>query len=284
MLSIRLIRRRIRAARNISQITRAMQMVAASKLRRAQEKAVGGKPYAQKIYETVSELISKIKTVEDFPILRQKTKGVKILVVLVSTNKGLCGGLNTNLFRSVNSWFPLEQPTDFITFGRKAELLILRTGRNLIADFSSAPFLESVGAAVNIIVSGFSKEEYREVYLAYNDFVSILKQSPTKKMILPIGVLKLEGTGADLTDYLIEPKVVDVLRALLPYYLEVQVRAAILEATASEHAARTIAMKAATDNAHQLMEELTLAYNKARQQQITYEIADIVTAREAMVS
>jgi len=281
MANIRLIKRRIRVAANISQITKAMEMVAASKMKKAQEAALASKPYAEKISQVVSGLAGKVKIdVEEFPLFWQNLSSSKVLVVLISTNKGLCGGLNSNLFRYLKNWLPKAEEADFITLGKKGKLFILRTGRKLIADFSENPFLENVGAIINLVVSEYLKKEYREVWLVYNNFISILNQVPVRERILPIGALETRET--DLTDILIEPDVKSLLNALLPYYLELKVRKAIQEAIASEHSARMMAMKAAYDNALELISALTLEYNKMRQQLITYEIADIVTAREAI--
>lgn len=284
MANIRLIKRRIRSARNISQITRAMEMVAASRMKKAQEKAVNGKPYAQKIYEITDKLAKRTKADKEIsPLLKQERKEGKNLVIVISTNKGLCGGLNTNLFRSLKNWFPETENTDYLTLGKKGEAFIVRSGRNLVADFSETVFLESVGAVADLAISGFVEGKYRQVYLTFNNFFSILKQIPTKQVILPIGSLETEGSPTnDEADSIIEPNIRSFFDSLLPYYLEVQIRAAIMEAEASEYSARMMAMKAATDNAKELMSFLSLEYNKIRQQLITYEIADIVTAREAM--
>jgi len=283
MAKIRQIKRRIKAAKNISQITRAMEMVAASKMKKSQKTALSAKPYGQKIQELTNFFLSKIKIKEEkYPLLLKNEKGERILVVLISTNKGLCGGLNTVLFRAVNQWFSDIQNIDFVTFGLKGRNFVLRSKRNLIADFSGGKFLENIGALTDLIVSGYAKErKYRQVFLVYNNFVSVLKQEPTKDLLLPIGEIIFEEEVKEI-DFLIEPNLEEVLNSLLPHYLEVLIRRAIIEAEASEYSARMMAMKAATDNAKGLIEDLTLQYNKERQQVITYEIADIITAREAI--
>jgi len=283
MAKIRQIKRRIKAAKNISQITRAMEMVAASKMKKSQKTALSAKPYGQKIQELTNFFLSKIKIKEEkYPLLLKNEKGERILVVLISTNKGLCGGLNTVLFRAVNQWFPDIQNTDFVTFGLKGRNFVLRSKRNLIADFSGGKFLENIGALTDLIVSGYAKErKYRQVFLVYNNFVSVLKQEPNKDLLLPIGEIIFEEEVKEI-DFLIEPSLEEVLNSLLPHYLEVLIRRAIIEAEASEYSARMMAMKAATDNARGLIEDLTLQYNKERQQVITYEIADIITAKEAI--
>lgn len=284
MASIRLIRRRIKSTKNIAQITRAMEMVAASKMKKAQEAALSGKAYADKIYEATRELVKRTEK-KAHPLLSLGNPSGKILVVVVSTTKGLCGGLNTNLFRELIQWFPKETKTDFITIGKKGESFVAGSGRTLIADFSQTqPFYESVAAVTDLIVNGFLDGTYREVYVLFNSFINAMKQLPTKKLLLPLTVMpqeeKLEN-AQEFAQFLIEPDMDDVLENLLPHYLENQLRAAINEGEASEHSARMIAMKNATEAAMDFIEALTMLYNKARQEKITYEIADMVTARMA---
>lgn len=285
MANIRQIKRRIKSADNISQITRAMEMVAASKMKKAQDQAIAGKPYAEKIYQAVQELGMHTEKKLHSLLGTGNPKG-KLLVVIISTNKGLCGGLNTNLFRSIHTWWDKENNADFITLGKKGENFIARLRKNLIADFSSkTPFAGNIPTVAKILVEGFINGTYKEVYLVYNTFLSALKQLPTKKMILPITEFEKAETGqsaANFSEFVIEPSIEAVLDSLLPHYLENQIRAAVYEAEASEHSARMIAMKNATDAASDFKAELTLLYNKARQEKITYEIADLVTARLAV--
>jgi len=276
---------------NISKITRGMQMVAASKMRKAQQEAMAGKVYAQKILKAVGELCAKTDP-KLHPLLRQGDKRGKILVILISTNKGLCGGLNTNLFKAVHHWFFQKEENSsssivFITMGRKGREFVIKTGRQLIADFSrNYPFIQDVPALTSLIVDGFLKGEYRQVFLVFNEFISVFKQRPLKKPLLPLTTLEFLLTAEEKLpiwgDFLIEPSPVAVLNSLLPHYLEIEMRSAILEAEAGEHSARMMAMKNATDNAVSLSAELSLEYNKARQETITNEIADITRAREVM--
>ncbi|TSC54237.1 MAG: F-type H+-transporting ATPase subunit gamma [Microgenomates group bacterium LiPW_16] len=279
-MNIRFIRRRIKSAQNIAQITQAMEMVAASKMKRAQEKALMGKPYCQKIYQVVAELAAK--TDPTLHPLLTSPLGKGVLVVLISTNKGLCGGLNTELFWASLNWFPSQIPTDFITLGKKGALFVARIGRNLIADFSEkVPFSENVGAIASLATEEFLKGKYKEVNLVYNDFISVLRWQPEKKTILPLKLPPLEEREF-FAEFLMEPSYDFIFEALLPHYLEVQIRASILSAEAAEHVARMLAMRNATDNALELVRDLTLEYNKTRQQGITAEIADIVTAKRAV--
>ena len=284
MANIRLIKRRIKSADNISQITKAMEMVAASKMKKAQEKALQGKPYAQKIYQAVLELSSHIDK-KQHPLLAKGNPSGKLLILIISTNKGLCGGLNTNLFRAANRWWGSEKNIDFVSVGNKGKNFISRSRKNLVADFSQhASFHEIVPAITAVLVTGFLKGTYKEVYLVYNTFLSALKQIPTKKLLIPIESIQTENDAPreNFAEFVIEPGVYDVLSNLLPHYIENQIRSAIFEAEACEHSARMMAMKNATDAASDLTEELTLLYNKARQEKITYEIADLVTARLAV--
>lgn len=291
MASLKIIRRRIKSAQNIAQITRAMEMVAASKMKKAQEKALMGRAYADKIYDATRELAGKTeKTMH--PLLSEGNPKGKKLIIVISTTKGLCGGLNTNLFREINVWFPKNSNHDYISVGKKGENYIIRSGRKLAADFSDkVTFSENVAPLTQLFVDGFIKGIYSEVYLTYNAFINVLKQTPTKRMILPI--VKLEEYPApqhkeskyiSFSNFTIEPSVEEVLDNLIPHYLENQLRSSILEAEASEHSARMIAMRNATDAALDLMEGLTLVMNKVRQEKITYEIADTVTARMAIES
>lgn len=277
MAGVRLIRQRIKSAKNIAQITRAMQMVAASKMRKTQQEAISGKPYAEKIYQVVAEL-TKITDSKYHQLLTKKRLVGKNLIILISSNRGLCGSLNTNLFRKCLIWFPVKTDCDFVTLGSKGAKFVLTAQYSLVADFSqNQPFIKYVSAVVDLIIKKFLDETYKQVIVVYNSFVSALNIFPEKRLILPMSEIVFddkEVTGLP-TEFLIEPNPKDLLDSLLPHYLETLVRNAIIQAEASEHSARMLAMKNATDNALSLQEELTLVYNKLRQEQITYEIADI---------
>ena len=284
MANIRSNKRRIKSVQNISQITKAMEMVAASKMKKAQDIALMGKPYADRIYELTKEFAGKVD-ISLHPLLSSGNPEGKILLIVISSNKGLCGSLNTNLFRKIYNFIGTNRNFDCVSIGRKAASFLIKSKNNLIADFSDKQkFIDSVPAVTKIIVEGFINSKYKGVYIGYSNFINVLKQEPSIKMILPISSLGEEvhvsGSIAK-KDIIIEPNFDEVLEFLLPHYLENQLRSAIHEGEASEHSARMIAMKNATDAALDFMESLTLIYNKARQEKITYEIADIVTARAA---
>lgn len=286
MSSIRIIKRRIKSTQNIAKITKAMEMVAASKMKKSQTAALSGKPYAEMVYQATIELAMRTDR-ELHPLLNPGNPQGKILAILISSNKGLCGGLNTNLFRQLLTWFGKNKEIDYISLGKKGQNYIVRANNNLIADFSQKiPFTDNVSALTQVLVDGFIQGKYKEVYLIFNSFINAIKQIPIKKIILPLISLKPDSGQIQeenkLSEFLIEPTIDEVLDSLLPHYLENQVRAAIYESEASEHAARMIAMRNATDAAMDFMSELTLEFNKIRQEKITFEIADIVTARLAV--
>lgn len=284
MANIRLIKRRIKSATNIAQITRAMEMVAASRMRRAQLQAISGKAYAMKIYEMVLRLAPRVDP-GNHPLLGTPASiSGHRLIITISTNKGLCGGLNTNLFRFMGREYSDLGRERHIVVGKKAASFVSRitTPESILADFSEeVPFVRTVPAITAMITKSFIGGECDAVDIVYNEFISALRQNPRKKTILPLtleGVIH-EDDAFQTHDILIEPDPETVFASLLPHYLENQIRDALLQAEASEHSARMIAMRSATDNAKALMEDLTLVYNKARQERITYEITDMVTAR-----
>jgi len=283
MASIRLLRGRIKSVKNIAQITKAMELVAASKMKKAQIAAIAGKQYAKKIYDMVMELAEK-SDMSSHPLLHRPEKVVgKRLSIVISTNKGLCGALNTNLFRFFLGEYPDIKTSEYVTLGRKGADFITRIGGNVKADFSTTiPFVSTVPALTEMVTSEFLAGHVDGVGIVYNEFFSALKQAPKKKQLLP---LSIEGLGQEYdavkTEFVIEPSIPEVFDELLPQYLENQIRDAILQASASEYSAQMVAMRNATDNALSLNEELTLIYNKARQEKITYEISDMVTARLA---
>jgi len=299
MPSTRDIRRRIKSVKNTSQITKAMQMVAASKMRHAQESALRGRPYADGMNRVLHSLIHRAEDISH-PLWKDPdpTKSNPCVLVL-STDKGLCGGLNTNLFREVSRLD--KEATQFVSIGRRAKQFLAKTGRNLIADF---PLIEKPSFPQSKQVSKFLIDQFVEgkidkVSVFYNKFVNTLVQKPHETQILPIR--QLEGFKAgigqegkqeeasnrakDLTadlDYIYEPGAEEVLDKLFPAYVHFQVYHMLLEAQASEHSARMVAMKSATENAKSLVDDLTLEYNKARQTAITNEILEISAAQLAM--
>ncbi|MBI3853686.1 MAG: ATP synthase F1 subunit gamma [Verrucomicrobia bacterium] len=287
MATTRDLRRRIKSIKNTSQITKAMQMVAASKMRKAQQAALSGRPYATLMNEVLGEVTANAG---DFSHpLMEKREVKRRSVIIISTDKGLCGALNSNLLREAAKFD--KDTTIYITAGRKASQFVARTRRQLAAEFTykDAPLFGEARAISTFARELFTKGEVDQVDVLYTNFISTLNQKPEQHQLLPVG--EINGVSMDIhghatsekltqsgTEFLFEPSVGDVLGAMLPHYLNFQIYQFLLEAKASEHSARMVAMKNATDNAKQLIKDLTLEYNKLRQANITKELLEITSA------
>jgi len=292
MPSTRDIRRRIRSVKNTAQITKAMQMVAAAKMRKAQQTALAGRPYAALMNEVLAQAAAR--TVAFRHPLMETRPVRKRAVILVGTDRGLCGALNSNLFREAVKFD--QHVTVFITAGRKAAQFIARTRRALAAEFTykDTPQFGEARAISKFAQDLFLKGDVDAVDVLYTNYVSILVQQPKVVPFLPIGKIEAVKAGhgdapaqelpaalpTDVFEF--EPDERTVLGALLPYSLNFRVHQILLEARASEHSARMVAMKNATDNAQQLIKALTLEYNKLRQSNITKELLEIATAQMAV--
>ena len=293
MPSTRDIRRRIKSVKNTAQITKAMQMVAAAKMRKAQQAALVGRPYADLMNAILAEAAPRIVTFKH-PLM--ETRPVKKSgVIFVSTDRGLCGGLNSNLFREAAKLD--KDTTTFIVAGKKGAQFVARTKRNLAAEFTykDSPTFAEARAISKFAQDLFLKGEVDAVDILFTQFVSTLVQQPKLIPFLPIGKIQAVKAGVNSpaqelpaasgprTDtFEFEPDEKTVLSALLPHSLNFQVHQILLEAKASEHSARMVAMKNATDNAKQLIKDLTLEYNKLRQSNITKELLEIATAQMAV--
>src|SRR5579859_896883 len=288
MPSTRDIRRRIKSVKNTAQITKAMQMVAASKMRKAQQAALAGRPYAALMNEVLGEVAGSETDFQD-PLM-EKREVKKRAVILVSTDKGLCGGLNSNLMREAAKLD--KNTTVFVAVGRKGSQFIARTKRQLAAEFTykDATLFAEARAISKFARDMFLKGEVDQVDILYTNYISTLNQKPDLLPFLPVQEVKGVGTSVhddasltkSSTEFQFEPGVQEVLGALLPHYLNFRVYQIFLEAKASEHSSRMVAMKNATDNAKQLIKDLTLEYNKLRQANITKELLEITSAAMAM--
>ena len=287
------IRRRIKSVKNTSQITKAMQMVAAAKMRKAQMAALAGRPYAELLNRVLAS-VSESREEGGHALLEDRGPGGRHLVVVISTDKGLCGALNTNLLREVARFDPKE--TAFVAVGRKALQWLVRNQREVLAEFEikeGSSFLE-VKAVSKFAMQKFTDREFDRVSVVFTDFVNTLTQVPRERKVLPVGSMSVSA-GVDgaqeagglaapsvSLDYQFEPSAGSVLDSILPHYVHFQVFQMLLDARASEHSARMVAMKNATDNAKQLIKDLTLEYNKIRQASITTELLEITTAQMAL--
>jgi F-type H+-transporting ATPase subunit gamma len=288
MPSTRDIRRRIKSVKNTAQITKAMQMVAASKMRKAQQAALAGRPYGALMNKVLGEVAGSKVDFND-PLM-EKREVKKRCLIIVSTDKGLCGGLNGNLMREAAKFD--RNITVFVTAGRKASQFIARTKRELAAEFTyrDAPLFAEARAISKFARDLFLKGTVDQVDILFTNFISTLNQKAEVIPFLPVAEVK--GVGAKVhdeetltkstTEFIFEPDVHQVLGALLPHYLNFRVYQVLLEAKASEHSSRMVAMKNATDNAKQILKDLTLEYNKLRQANITKELLEITSAAMAM--
>ncbi|MCJ7641363.1 MAG: ATP synthase F1 subunit gamma [Desulfobacterales bacterium] len=284
MANIKILRRRIRTIQGTAKITRAMEMIATAKLRRTQQQALAGRPYAEKIRQVIADLAIEPIVKGGIPPLLQKRDAKKIYVVHITTDRGLCGGLNTNLNRMVAK-FILDQkvPVQFITVGRKGRAFVRSTGLNIYAEFTGISDRATIRETLPIsrlVIEDYSKGEADLVYLAYPRFVTTMLQRPTLEVLLPIEPATVPQ--GQIGEYIYEPNAFSVLNELLPRFVEMQVYHAILELIASEQSARMVAMRNASDNADDMTQTLTLTLNKARQEMITKEICDITGGAEIL--
>jgi len=291
MPSTRDIRRRIKSVKNTAQITKAMQMVAASKMRKAQQAALAGRPYDYLMHKVLGNVTFYAG---DFthPLMEQREVR-KRCVIIVGSDKGLCGALNSNLMREAAKFD--KNTTVYITAGRKASQFVARTRRNLAAEFTykDAPMFSEARAISKFARDAFVNGQVDRVDILFTNFIWTLTQKPELRPLLPVGEIKAVSAGVPhpaeeeklmhgATEFLFEPSADQVLAALLPHSLNFQIYQILLEAKASEQSARMVAMKNATDNANQLIKDLTLEYNKMRQASITKELLEIASAAMAL--
>lgn len=291
MASLRDIRRRIKSVKNTAQITKAMQMVAASKMRKAQDAALSGRPYAIALNRVLVSLRDLVDP-NMHPLLERRKEIKSELVILISTDKGLCGGLNTNLFREASAYD--RETTKFISIGRKGTQFLSRTRRNMIADFTlpDQPSFLEIKPISKFAIEQFLGGHVDKVTVLFPRFVNTLVQAPTAYTLLPItgleeaGVTEAHAEAASESratgTMIFEPGAESVLDAIMPYYVHYGLFQMVLGSRASEHSARMVAMKSATDNAKTLVKDLSLEYNKARQAAITTELLEIATAQLAV--
>ncbi|HEY8885033.1 MAG TPA: ATP synthase F1 subunit gamma [Chloroflexota bacterium] len=283
MPTTREIRRRIRSIKNTSQITKAMEMVSAVKMRRAQELVRASRPYAEKMAELVGGLARMTRGDDVDPLLVERPVRRAGLIV-VTGDRGLCGSLNANVLR-LAAHFVVDQtvPIDSLPIGRKGRDWLIRHRTNVIAEvtgLTERPTLLNVAPITTLAINGYREGRFDRVSIAYSRYVSTTRQEAVIQQILPI--VPPPSSGTAFLDYIFEPDAATVLARLLPRYVEIEVYQAVLESVASEHSARMITMHNATQNAREVVQELTLTYNKTRQASITTEILEIAAGAEAL--
>jgi F-type H+-transporting ATPase subunit gamma len=295
MPSTQAIRRRIRSTKNIAQITKAMQMVASSRMRRAQERVQQSRPYSDHLRDLVSHLANANgEDVGDEVALLQQRPVRNIAILVLSPDRGLSGALPSNINRKAAAT-ALEQqntlsengqraPIHYIAVGRKARDFIIRTEQHLIAEFTNIgnqPSMNDATAIAQVAMDAFLKEEADVVYLVYPKFVNTVTQQPTAVQLLPVQPPESKEDERKNIDYIYEPSPNEIYQALLPRYVDTLVYQAMLELVASQLSAQMVSMKNATDNANDLVQDLNLTYNKARQSAITTQILEVVSGAEA---
>ncbi|MBW7956145.1 ATP synthase F1 subunit gamma [Patescibacteria group bacterium] len=283
MANSRQIKRRIGTAANISKITKAMEMVSASKMRRAQQQALAARPYTRAIQNSLKK-VAEYTDPSLHPLLATHPSGKDVLIIF-STDRGLCGGLNTNLFKATIQWTKYRDDYEVIVIGKKAVTFAKKMGLTIAAQFTDLPEVVSVAEILplaNLATDGFLHKGFKSVWLLHMDFINTLTQRVKLTQLLPLSAEMEEEAGVVSpeihSEYTFEPNPQEILGELLPYYLESSLYQTLLEAKASEHSARMVAMKNASENAKALVGELKLLFNKSRQASITSELLDITTA------
>lgn len=286
MATLRQIRRRIRTIQSTAKITKAMELVAASKMRRAQTRALAGRPYAEKMRSVLADLAQTLPLQEPeavHPLMRRRPVQA-IDIILITPDRGLCGGLPASLNRHTASFIVERQlPARFVCIGRKGRDFFHRAGMEVVAEFvglGDYPSYEDVRPAARVVMEDYIQGLADEVYLSYALFVSTAVQRPQVFKLLPVEPPAEAAIWA--VDYIYEPSRDDIMAELLPRYVERQLYEAVLESVASEQSARMVAMRNATDNANDMIRELTLTYNKARQESITKELLELTGGAEVL--
>jgi len=295
--STREIRRRIRSVKNISQVTRAMQMVAASRMRRAQEQVLATRPYTEKAWEVLSHLAAQRGVDETVhPLLQVREEITSVGMVLITSDRGLCGSYNHNMIQAASQFISqVPYPVELVTLGKRGRDTMWRLGHTIVAEFSDLPpqpRLLDITPIARTAIEGFVSDRYDVVYLAHTDFINTLTQRPAIWQLLPLRPLHLAAIPVSkhhslapsptTVEYIYEPDPRTILDTVLPRFTELQIYQAVLEAIASEHSARMVAMRNATENAKELVQDLTMTYNRARQEAITREMLDIAGGAEAL--
>jgi F-type H+-transporting ATPase subunit gamma len=293
MAGSREIRNKIKSVKNTQKITRAMEMVAASKMRKAQDRMKKARPYGEKI-RNVAAHMSKANTEYRHPFLIERDTVKRIGIIVVTSDKGLCGGLNTNVLRrtlaEMKKWQNEGEEIEVCCIGNKGLGFMSRIRANIISQvvgLGDTPDMERLIGAVKVVLDGYTEDRFDRVYIFYNRFVNTMKQEPVMEKLLPLADEKMQSSGSESSskvtwDYIYEPEAKPVIDDVMVRYVEALIYQALTENMASEQSARMVAMKAASDNAGNVIDELTLIYNKSRQAAITKELSEIVGGAAAV--
>lgn len=282
-MNLRQVRKKTKSIGNVKKITKAMQLVSAVKMKKAQAAALDGRPYREGLEEIIRRVTTNIDpTVSPLAGKHETDPGKKDLIIYISSNKGLCGAFHLNLYRMLLKKVDFKK-ADFITVGKKGAVFVTRMGGKVMADFSSHNPLVEVSAIFTMALNHYLNNDYNTIQLVYNKFISTLRSEQVKETILPVSLPDSPEVKESVTsDYVIEPSAEGIIDYLLRSFIEEKIRGAILSSEAVEHSSRMIAMKNATDNANDVIYNLTLLGNKLRQTKITMELLDMVTAKESV--
>lgn len=292
MANAREVKQRIKSVKNISQVTRALQAVSASKVRKAINQLEDTRPYSVKAWQVLQHIAEQPDRSTLHPMLAEHAEVKKIIAIVISGDRGLAGAYNSNIIRVADQWAEtIDVPVKYITVGKRGRDQLLRRGKDILAEFCdlpSQPTYNDISPVGYIAVDQFLDDEIDEVYLIYTKFINRMNHKPVVKKILPLDpdpedrVTDFEDIGKLVGGYIFEPDQKSLLEEIIPRFTVLQVFHAVIESLASEHSARMVAMKNATDNATDLADALQLEYNKARQQAITNEMLDIAGGAEAV--
>jgi F-type H+-transporting ATPase subunit gamma len=285
-MNLRVVRKKIKSVKNVKKITKAMQMVSAVKMRKAQQLEFESRPYRDGLTELIAKIGGKVDPQHAAILQVDVSQAKKTLMVIITSNKGLAGAFNVNIFRNFVKQHLNFKEIDFITVGSKGAQFLSRVeGAHIIADFSSATsFVNEASAMFTLLLEKYFTGEYKQIVLVYNKFISTLRSEVAEDTLLPFELVReKEEAQEEMTkEYMIEPSPKEILEELLKSFLEQKIRGALISSEAVEHSSRMMAMKSATDNASELVYDLTLLSNKLRQNKITNELLDMITAKESV--
>lgn len=281
-MNVRQVRKKTKSVSNVKKITRSMQLVSAIKMKKAQQAALEARPYQQNLELVIKKVMTKVEAVNSPLLVTHSQPTSPDLVILLTGNKGLCGSFNIDLFRFIAYNVDVKN-CKFITIGKKGAQFLSKTGAEILADYSHSSPLNNVSAVLTYALETFLGGTYKRVFVLYNSFISTLKTEQVMAQILPYKLeLEQKIEEKEFIEYIIEPSPNEIIEQILKSFVEEKVRNAIIQSEAGEHSARMIAMKNATDNANDVIYNLTLLGNKLRQEKITSELLDMITAKESV--
>ncbi len=281
-MNVRQVRKKTKSVSNVKKITRSMQLVSAIKMKKAQQAALEARPYQMHLELVIRKVMTKVDTVQSPLLVSHAQNESPDLVIVLTGNKGLCGSFNIDLFRYIASNVDIKN-SKFITIGKKGAQFLSKTGGDIRADYSHVTPINNVSAVISFALQTFLEGTYKRVFILYNSFISTLKTDQIMAQLLPYKLeFEQKIEEKEYIEYLIEPSPKAIIERILRSFVEEKVRNAILQSEAGEHSARMVAMKNATDNANDVIYNLTLLGNKLRQEKITSELLDMITAKESV--